>query len=49
MSLTVPWLHGHGRQCSDGRSGLMFDLAAIGIAVACFAFSFALVFLLDRI
>jgi hypothetical protein len=31
------------------RRALMFDLAAIGIAVACFAFVFGLVYLLARV
>jgi hypothetical protein len=34
---------------ASSRRSLMFDLAAIGIAVACFAFAFALLFVLERV
>jgi hypothetical protein len=30
-------------------AGLMYDLAAIGIAAACFSFVYALLWILDRV
>jgi hypothetical protein len=38
----------HNRAREVGGA-LMYDLAAIGIAAACFAFSFLLIYVLDRV
>ena len=35
--------------CIERRRSLMFDLAAIAIALACFAFVFLLLYVLDRV
>jgi hypothetical protein len=40
---------GCGWKTAESESWLMFDLAAIAIAVGCFAFAFALLYVLGRV